>query len=115
MSHRVLCVYWGFHSWWCSRQRGGLHGLLNLAISPDRMPLTISPERMPLTHGCHRPPPDMPDPGIDPTTFWLRDLRLVRDLRLARLSWLGILVCVCARARACVYTRAHVCVGGEFY
>ena len=19
---RVLCVYWGFHSWWCSRQRG---------------------------------------------------------------------------------------------
>ena len=51
MSPHVLCV--------CSQQRGGLHGLLNLAISP---------ERMPLMHGCHRPPPDMPDPGIDPTT-----------------------------------------------
>ena len=65
----VLCVYWAFHSWWYSRQRGGLHGLLNLVISP---------ERMPLTHGCHRPPPDMPDPGIDPTTFRLRDLRLAQ-------------------------------------
>ena len=62
----VLCVYWGFHSWWCSRQRGSLHGQLNLAISP---------ERMPLTHGCHRPPPGMPNLGIDPTTFRLRDLR----------------------------------------
>ena len=69
MLPRVLCVYWGFHSWWCSRQRGGLHGLLNLAISP---------ERMPLTHGCHRLPPDMPDPGINPTTFRLQDLRLAR-------------------------------------
>ena len=69
MSPRVLCVYWGFHSWWCSRQLGGLHSLLNLAISP---------ERMPLTHGCHRPPPDVPDPGIDPTTFRLRDLRLAQ-------------------------------------
>ena len=29
MSPRVLCAYWGFHSWWCSRQRGGLNGLLN--------------------------------------------------------------------------------------
>ena len=28
MLPRVLYVYWGFHSWWCSRQRGGLHGLL---------------------------------------------------------------------------------------
>ena len=53
--------------WWCSRQRGGLHSLLNLAISP---------ERMPLTHGCRRLPPDMPAPGIEPTTFRLRDLRL---------------------------------------
>ena len=53
---RVLCVYWGFHSWWCSRQQGGLHGLLNLAISTER-------------HGCHRPPPGMPVPGIDPTTL----------------------------------------------
>ena len=34
MLPRVLYVYWGFHSRWCSRQRGGLHGLLNLAISP---------------------------------------------------------------------------------
>ena len=33
---------------------------------------------MPLTHGCRRPPPDMPDPGIDPTTLRLRDLRLAR-------------------------------------
>ena len=74
----VLCVYWGFHSWWCLRQRGGLHGPLNLAIPPKKMPLT---------HGCHRPPPNMPDPGIDPTTFQLR------DLRLARLSETGILVC----------------------
>ena len=40
MLPRVLCVYWGFHSWWCSRQRGGLHGLLDLAISPERMSLT---------------------------------------------------------------------------
>ena len=69
MSPHVLRVYWGFHSWWCSWQRGGLHGLLNLAISP---------ERMPLTHGFQRPPPDMPDPAIDPTTFLLRDLRLAR-------------------------------------
>ena len=23
MLPRVLYVYWGFHSWWCSRQRGG--------------------------------------------------------------------------------------------
>ena len=69
MSPRVLCVYWGFHSWWCSRQRGSLQGLLNLAISP---------ERMPLTHGCHRPPLDMPDPGIDPMTFRLQDLRLAQ-------------------------------------
>ena len=28
MLPRVLYVYWGFHSWWCSRQRGGLHGRL---------------------------------------------------------------------------------------
>ena len=28
MLPRVLYVYWGFHSWWCSRQLGGLHGLL---------------------------------------------------------------------------------------
>ena len=48
----------------------------------------ISPERMPLTHGCHYPPPDMPNLGIDATTFRLR------DLRLARLSYPGILVCV---------------------
>ena len=65
----VLCVYRGFHRWWCSRQRGGLHSLLNLAISP---------EKMPLTHGCHRPPPGMPNLGIDPTTFRLRDLHLAR-------------------------------------
>ena len=69
MLPRVLCVYWGFHSWWCSRQRGGLHGPLNLAISP---------ERMPLMHGCHHLPPGTPNPGIDPTTFRLRDIRLVR-------------------------------------
>ena len=67
MLPRVMCVYWGFHGWWCSRQRGGLHGLLNLAISPKRMPLT---------HGCHCLPPEMPDPGIGPTTFRLRDLHL---------------------------------------
>ena len=66
MLPRVLCVYWGFHSWWCSQQRGGLHGLLNLAISP---------ERMPLVHGCHCLPPSMANPGIDHTTFRLRDLR----------------------------------------
>ena len=42
---------------------------------------------MPLTHGCHRSPPDMPQPGIDPATLRLR------DLRLARLSEAGILVC----------------------
>ena len=36
MSPRVLCVYWGFHNLWCSRQQGGLHGLLNLAISPKK-------------------------------------------------------------------------------
>ena len=65
----VLCVYWGFHSWWCSWQRGGLHGLLNLAISP---------ERMPLTHGYHRPPIGMPNAGIDPATFRLQDLRLAQ-------------------------------------
>ena len=59
MLPHVLCVYWGFHSWWCSQQQCGLHGLLNLAISP---------ERMPLTHGCHRAPPGMPNAGIDPTT-----------------------------------------------
>ena len=69
MLPRVLCMYWGFHSWWCLRQRGVLHDLLNLAISP---------ERMPLTHGCRRPPPDMPSPGIDPTTLRLRDLRFAR-------------------------------------
>ena len=84
MSPRVLCVYWGFHSWWCSRQRGGLHGLLNFGDSPRKDALE---------HGCHRPPPDMPQPGIDPTTSRLR------DLRLARLSEPGILVCVCVRAR----------------
>ena len=26
------------------------------------------PERMPLTHGCRRPPPGTPTPGIEPTT-----------------------------------------------
>ena len=41
MLPHVLCVYWGFHSWWCSLQPGGLHGLLNLAISPQRMPLRV--------------------------------------------------------------------------
>ena len=62
--HVASCVvYWGFHSWWCSRQRGGLDGLLNLAISS---------ERIPLTHSCHRPPPGMPFPGINPTTFRLK-------------------------------------------
>ena len=25
MLPRVLCVWWGNHSWWCSRQRGGIH------------------------------------------------------------------------------------------
>ena len=45
-------------------------------------------ERMPLTHGYHRPPLDMPQPGIDATTLRLR------DLRLAWLSEPGILVCV---------------------
>ena len=50
--------------------------------------LAISPERMPLTHGCRRPPPDIPAPGIEPTTLRFR------DLRLARLSEPGILVCV---------------------
>ena len=82
MLPRVLCVYWGFHSWCCLRQRGGFHGLLNLAISL---------ERMPLMHGCHRPPPGMPNPGMDPTTFRLQDL----------LSGPGILVYV----HVCV----HVC------
>ena len=53
MLPRVSCVYWGFHSWWCSRQRHGLHGPLNLAISPERM-----------MHGCHSPPPGMPNPGM---------------------------------------------------
>ena len=46
-------------------------------------------------HGCRRPPPDMPAPGIEPTTLRLR------DLRLARLSEPGILcvcVCVCSLA-----------------
>ena len=32
----------------------------------------------PLTHGCHRPPRGMPNPGIDPMAFQLRDLRLAR-------------------------------------
>ena len=51
---------------------------------------------MPLTHGCRRPPPDMPTPGIEPTTLRLR------DLRLARLSEPGILVCdVCASYTLC--------------
>ena len=42
-------------------------------------------------HGYRRPPPDMPQPGIEPTTLPLR------DLRLARLSEPGILVCVVGR------------------
>ena len=69
MLPRVLCVYGGFRSWWYSRQPGGLHGLLNLAISP---------ERMALTYGRHRSPPGMPNPGIDPTTFRLQDLCLAQ-------------------------------------
>ena len=69
MLSRVLCVYWGFNSSWCSQQRGALHRLLNLVISQ---------ERMPLTKGCHRPPPDMPNAGINATTFQLRDLHLAR-------------------------------------
>ena len=57
--------------------------------------LAISPERMPLTHGCHRPPPDMPAPGIEPTTLRLR------DLRLAWLSEPGILMCMCVCVCVC--------------
>ena len=59
----------------------GLPQLVVLAAArrpPRPTHLAISPERMPLTHGCRRPPPDMPAPGIDPTTFRSRDLRLAR-------------------------------------
>ena len=52
----------------------GLPQLVVLAAArwpPRPTHLTISPERMPLTHGCRRPPPDMPAPGIEPTTFRL--------------------------------------------
>ena len=67
---------------------------------------------MPLTHGCRRPPPDMPAPGIKATTLRLR------DLHLARLSEPGILVYVCvwlvasvrARVRACVPAPVRACV-----
>ena len=88
--------------------------VLAAALAAARRPprpthLAISPERMPLTHGCRRPPPDMPAPGIEPTTLRLR------DLRLARLSEPGILcvrarVCldVCACARVCVHLCMHV-------
>ena len=31
-----------------------------------------------LDHSCHPPPPCMPNPGIDPTTFRLRNLRSAR-------------------------------------
>ena len=36
------------------------------------------PERMPLTHGCRRPPPGTPTPGIEPMTSRVRVLRLAR-------------------------------------
>ena len=39
------------------------------AASTAYLILAISPERMPLTHGCHRPPPGMPNPGIHPRTL----------------------------------------------
>ena len=93
MLPRVLCVYWGFHSWWCSRQRGGLHGLLNLAISP---------ERMPLTHGCHRPPPGHARSGDRS-----HDLSVVRPT-LSPIELAGDpCVCVCVRALRFVLTRVH--------
>ena len=86
MLPRVLYVYLG------------LPQLVVLAAArrpPRPTHLAISPERMPLTHGCRRPPPDMPAPGIEPTTLRLR------DLRLARLSEPGILVCVCVPHPLC--------------
>ena len=52
----------------------GLPQLVVLAAArrpPRPTHLAISPERMPLTHGCRRPPPNMPAPGIEPMTFRL--------------------------------------------
>ena len=36
------------------------------------------PRKDALAHGCHRLPPGMPNPGIDPTTFQLQDLCFAR-------------------------------------
>ena len=68
----------------------GLPQLVVLAAArrpPRPTHLAISPEGMPLPHGCRRPPPDMPAPGIEPTALRLR------GLRVARLSEPGILMC----------------------
>ena len=52
------------HSWWCSRQRGGLRWRF--------------PQKDALDTRLPPPPSGMPDLGLDPTTFRLRDLHLAR-------------------------------------
>ena len=63
MLPRVLCVCWGNHSWWCSRQRGGIHAY---SFSDFSRKGVLDA----------RPPPGTPTPGIEPTTFRVRVLRL---------------------------------------
>ena len=49
----------------------GLPQMVVLAAArraPQPTHLAVSLEKMPVTHGCRRPPPDMPAPGIEPTT-----------------------------------------------
>ena len=57
---------------------GGARGSEAARRPPRPTHLASSPERMPWMHGCRRPPPDMPAPGIEPTTLRLQDLRLAR-------------------------------------
>ena len=92
MLPRVVCVYWGFHSWWCSPQRGGLHGLLNLAISP---------ERMPLTYGCHHPPVCV-SACVTPKTFqFMHDCGAQQPRFPPQSLCARVCVCMCLCVRAC--------------
>ena len=43
MLPRVLCVYWGFHSWWCSQQQGGLHGSFGNFPKEDALDSRLPP------------------------------------------------------------------------